>query len=118
MPATCTALGKAILAFSPADVVSRVLSSPLHRVTAYSIVLPRVMEQQLGEVRQDGVAYDREEARLGVTCVAAPVLGKDNYALGAVSVAGPTTRFDPREVARRVRDTADIVGAAAISLAS
>jgi DNA-binding IclR family transcriptional regulator len=118
MPATCTSLGKAILAFSPADVVGRVLGSPLHRVTPYSIVVPRIMQEQLDEVRRNGVAFDHEEARIGVTCVGAPILGKDGYAVGAVSVAGPTTRFDPRSAARRVRQTAQLIGAQAAKLAS
>jgi DNA-binding IclR family transcriptional regulator len=86
MPATCTALGKAILAHSPLAVVRDALAPPLPRTTAYSIADPRRLVEELGVVRRDGVAWEREEARLGVSCVAAPVLA-GGIAVAAVSVS-------------------------------
>ena len=43
-----------------------------------------------------GVAFEYEESAVGIVCVAAPVLGRDDVALAAVSVTGPVTRFEPR----------------------
>jgi IclR family KDG regulon transcriptional repressor len=85
MPATCTALGKAMLAFSPTAAVRGALSRPLPRATAYSIVDPARFVDELKSVRASGVAYEREEGRLGVSCVAAPVL-VDGFAVAAVSI--------------------------------
>jgi DNA-binding IclR family transcriptional regulator len=85
MPATCTALGKAILAFSPPEVLRAALGPPMPRVTAYSIVDPRQFLEELKIVRASHVAAEREEGRLGVSCVASPVL-VDGRAVGAVSL--------------------------------
>jgi DNA-binding IclR family transcriptional regulator len=85
MPATCTALGKAMLAFSPPEVLRAALCMPMARVTAYSLVDPRRLMDELKLVRSSGVAYEREEGRLGVSCVASPVL-VERRVVGAVSV--------------------------------
>ncbi len=75
MPVECAALGKAMLAFSDKEAVLRVLSRGLQRVSPYTIVQPQHFVDQLGTIRQEGVAFDREESTIGLTCVAAPVLG-------------------------------------------
>lgn len=85
-PVTCTALGKAMLAFSAAPVVSDLLARPLVRMTPYSIGEPKALLAELNTVRRDRVAFTREEGRLGVSCVAAPVL-VDGSAVAAVSLS-------------------------------
>jgi DNA-binding IclR family transcriptional regulator len=74
LPATCTALGKALLAHSEVPIVRSVLSKALPRCSARSIVVPRVLLNQLAEVRKHGVAYASEELQPGLFCVAAPVI--------------------------------------------
>lgn len=59
MPATCTALGKAMLAYSPPAVVRGALSQPLPRATAYSIVDPARFVDELKSVRASGIAYEQ-----------------------------------------------------------
>jgi len=86
MPATCTALGKALLAHSDASVLRSVLSHNLPRPSPRSIVLPRLLLNQLAQIRQDGYSYDFEETRQGLFCVAAPVLC-DGQAVAAVSLS-------------------------------
>lgn len=103
MPCHCTGLGKAILAFSPSAVIDRVLRSGLERRTCYSIVLPKLLLEELDGVRAAGVAFDREESALGVTCAAAPVLNVSGMAVGALSITGSTSRLDPDRVAPAVR---------------
>lgn len=116
MPATCTGLGKAILAFSPPNFVAQTLARPLQGVTPHSVTFPRMLHDQLEAARRDGVAYDIEESRLGVTCVAAPIRGGDGFALGAISIAGPTFRFKPRRVAPWVLEAAERISRDAFSL--
>jgi DNA-binding IclR family transcriptional regulator len=86
MPATCTALGKVLLAFSDTSVIRAVLSHNLPRPSPRSIVLPRLLLDQLAQIRQNGYSYDFEETRQGLFCVAAPVLC-DGQAVAAVSLA-------------------------------
>ncbi len=101
-PAHCTAVGKAILAYTDdaADMTS------LERRTRYSIATTPQLSAELDKVRARGVAYEREEALPGFGCVAAPI-GPPDEAVAAVSVCGPMHRmmFDQR-MAAPVRTTA------------
>lgn len=103
--ARTTALGKAILAFSPPKAVAAALLLPPCPRTPYSILSPDLFRQELQEVRRVGFALDREEARIGVTCVAAPIVRGD-LAIAAISVTGAAHSFDPMSIAGRVRDAA------------
>jgi len=91
-PAHCSALGKAILAYSDdAEVDLQV------RKTKYSISTRSQLAVELAKVRAHGVAFEREESLLGFGCVAAPI-GSPGEAVAAVSVCGPMSRmkFDQR----------------------
>ncbi|MGK5113228.1 IclR family transcriptional regulator [Geodermatophilus sp. CPCC 205506] len=110
MPAACVGLGKAILAFGDAGTARRVVSAGLERRTPYSIAEPGRFLNELGRVRTNGIAFDREEAALGLTCVAAPIL-VDGRAVAAISVSGSTTRFNPSVNAAHVRRAAAQISA-------
>jgi DNA-binding IclR family transcriptional regulator len=102
MPAMCTALGKALLAHAdPADVRS-VLSQPLPFVSRRSITSPRMILNQLAEIRRTGIAREREESQVGVFCIAAPVFraGKVVAAVSVTRVGNPTTPRDEAAVRR------------------
>lgn len=105
-PLHCTALGKALLAFGPPDAIEGVLAAPLEPLTRQTIVVPGVLREQLEEIRKMGVAYDRGEVKLGIVCVAAPILDTDGFAIAAVSITGPSTRFDPERHRSAVRAAA------------
>ncbi len=97
LPATCTALGKAMLAFQPEAVLKEVLQGPLPRRTRYSVVVPGLLHRQLIETRSTRLAYDREESVLGHVCVATPIR-RDGLAVAAISLSGPPRRVDPRHL--------------------
>lgn len=103
LPAHCTAVGKALLAISPPEVVDAVLAAGLSRRTAFTITAPSVFRAQLATVARTGVAYEREESDLGVTCAASPVRGLGGRGLAAISVTGPVTRLKPERYASTVR---------------
>ncbi|MBM0127413.1 IclR family transcriptional regulator [Pimelobacter simplex] len=105
MPAACVALGKAILAFSEPGVVRVVLDAGLERRTPYSFAEPGQFARELHRIRTNGIALDREEAALGLACVAAPIL-VGGRPIAAISVSMPATRFDAGAVAARVRQAA------------
>jgi DNA-binding IclR family transcriptional regulator len=94
-----------MLAFSSTRAVSDVLSRPLPCLTPYSVANPRVLASELTEIRRSGVAVDRDSARLGVSCVASPVL-LAGQAIAAVSVAGWGESFNPQRYANLVREAA------------
>jgi DNA-binding IclR family transcriptional regulator len=103
MPAHCVGLGKAMLAFASPATIGRVMASGLPRRTPYTIRSPSLLIEALNTVRQRGVAYDREEAILGVCCVAAPVLDAKGAPIAAISLTGPSARLDPERLAPAVR---------------
>jgi IclR family KDG regulon transcriptional repressor len=88
LPATCTSIGKVLLAYDP-DAAAAALAEPLPRLTPRSIIDPGRMADELTAIRRLGVATDVEESRIGVQCVAAPVLGRNGKPLAALSVSVP-----------------------------
>jgi DNA-binding IclR family transcriptional regulator len=88
VPATCTAAGKAIIAFSPADDVRAILSKRLKRLTSYSINESGRLAAELQTIQTSGVAQEREESVLGRIGLAAPILN-NGWAIAAIGVNGP-----------------------------
>ncbi|MBI5089714.1 MAG: IclR family transcriptional regulator [Actinobacteria bacterium] len=105
MPAYCTGLGKALLAFSDQKCVDATISHGLAPRTEYTIVVPDVLRNELGEIVRNGVAYDREESIRGVGCAAAPLRGSGR-AIGAISLTGSSSQANRREVTMAGRDAA------------
>lgn len=105
MPSHCTALGKVMLAFAGDDEIDRVISMGLEPRTEKTIVDPDLLREELAAIRRRGVAYDREEACRGVSCVAAPIRGSGR-AVGAISATGFSEGFDFSAVENAVRRTA------------
>ncbi len=96
-PAHSTALGKAMLAFLPEIEIKRILGEhPLVRKTPKTITHRSHLFEQLGLVRDQGVALDLEENLSGVTCVAAPIFDQAGRPIAAFSVSGPTSRMAPK----------------------
>jgi DNA-binding IclR family transcriptional regulator len=92
-PAVCTALGKAMLAFEPEAGIRSVIAAGMPRRTRHSLADPMLLLHQLAQTRGTRLAYDRQEASLGQTCVAAPII-RDGHAVAAVSLSGPADSFD------------------------
>lgn len=88
-PASCTALGKALLAFSDPGQLREVAEKGLASRTQYSVRHPGMLLQQVQEVRRTAIAHDREESQLGLSCVASPIVVRGR-AVAALSVSGPT----------------------------
>lgn len=103
MPAYCTGLGKAILAFSPASTVGTVLGDGMPRRTPRTVVLPGLFARDLATIRRTGVAYEHEETTPGVRCVASPVLDRSGMPIAAISASGWANRLDLALVASAVQ---------------
>ncbi|HKD39859.1 MAG TPA: IclR family transcriptional regulator [Myxococcaceae bacterium] len=93
-PLSCTALGKAILAFLPDEQREEILPTlTFERLTQYTISnLPR-LRRELARIAQQGYALDDQETNLGAVCVAAPILDESGKVAAAISVSGPVTRI-------------------------
>jgi len=74
VPAHCTAVGKALLAFLPEPELNALVKKrKLHAYTANTITSLTHLRNELQTVRERGYAVDREEMEEGLKCVAAPV---------------------------------------------
>lgn len=87
-----TALGKALLAFSPGTTQELLRKAPLRKFTPYTITTAERLMSELAEVHETKVAFDRAENALGTYCVATPVLVAGR-AVAALSVTGWTSRI-------------------------
>lgn len=107
------ATGKALLAHTPRDRVRDVVDEHgLPRWTEYTITDEEALYEELDDIRDRGIAIDDEERIRGLRCVATPVV-RDGEPLGAISVSGPTKRFDNDEYVDElgdlVRNTARVI---------
>lgn len=110
----CTGLGKAMLAYMPEERVHDILDRHgLPRMTSNTIVDRDELFEHLHEIRERGVAFDREERLNGFQCVAAPILHSDDTVRGAISVSGPKSRLCgdkiESEFAEQVTSAANII---------
>jgi IclR family KDG regulon transcriptional repressor len=101
IPLYCTAIGKSLLA----DMSEDALRGYLERVklvpfTPHTIRTKEDLREELGKIRQEGCARDREEHEEGVTCIAAPIVDYTGMVVSAISVSWPLFRFDRAEEAR------------------
>lgn len=88
------ALGKALLAeLPPARVDEIVERHGLPALTENTITDVDRLHEELATIREAGIAFDDEERLVGLRSVAAPVTSDGGGVLGAVSVAGPTSRL-------------------------
>ncbi|MDI2132808.1 IclR family transcriptional regulator [Yinghuangia seranimata] len=108
-PMYCTAVGKAMLAWLPEEVVAQVVAAGLPAVTARTLTEPDALRGELARIRSRGYSVDDRENEPEVRCVAAPIFDHDNQVTGAMSVSGLTSRV----TAARVRELGPAVAAAA-----
>lgn len=99
LPLHATALGKAILAFSPAQVLDAVLSEQLPRLTKQTVNSSE-LRKELVAVRDSGIATERDEAVLGESSAAAPVFDHGGQVVGGIAVVDASERIFPRGLAR------------------
>jgi DNA-binding IclR family transcriptional regulator len=90
IPAFCSALGRAILAYSEPEVIDAALAGPLPARTPRTLTNRIAIMRELTTVPERGWAIDREEGNIGVSCVAAPIFGPLGAVVAALSVTGPS----------------------------
>ncbi|MFE9686650.1 IclR family transcriptional regulator [Streptomyces sp. NPDC006285] len=90
LPAYCSALGRAILAWSDKETIDAVIAAGLPARTSRTVTDPVALRRELAAVPARGWAAEREEGNIGVSCVGAPVFGPLGDVVAALSVTGPT----------------------------
>ncbi len=115
-PMHVSGIGKALLAWYPADRVSGIIARRgLPGFTPLSVTSVEALRADLAATRARGFAVDDQERAEGMRCVAAPIFNAHGEAVAGLSVSGPAFRL-PLEatggIGDLVRAAADTVTAA------
>lgn len=102
-PMHCTGLGKAMLAYMALPDI------PLPSFTPQTICNLSTLQTELSVIRERGYAVDNMEHEIGIKCVAVPVLGANGRVIAAVSVSGPSMRFDDNAIKTHAKTLTDIL---------
>lgn len=103
------ASGKLLLAYASDDDRDAVLAGArLRKLTPHTITKKADLLAELAQVRNDGIAFDRQEFQLGVDCVSAPIWRGGRVA-ACITVSSPTHRFAETsdEIIRTLVQTTD-----------
>ena len=99
LPLHASSLGKAVLAFSPTQVIEDLLSEPLLRLTKQTLE-EEALRGEMASIRDQGIATERDEAVLGESSVAAPIFDHGGSAVGAIGVVDTTESIFPKGLAK------------------
>ncbi|HBF0340454.1 IclR family transcriptional regulator [Clostridioides difficile] len=89
----CSAVGKCLMAFNDSIDFEKYRKTPIHKYTEHTIDNWDDMMLFLAKIKEQGYAIDDEELEHGLTCIGAPILDKNNKAIAAISLSGPTIRM-------------------------
>ena len=87
-----------MLAFMTPTEQEHILSLPMKAYTQFTICDPKVLRLQLAEIRQQGYSVDDMEHEFGIRCISVPIFGADGEVKAAVSVSGPSMRFNSEKI--------------------
>jgi IclR family transcriptional regulator, acetate operon repressor len=108
-PPHCTGAGKALLAFSPPELVDSILDrTALTARTPSTITNRSLLLSDLRATRRRGYAIDRGEFQTDLTGVAVPIRPGTRL-VGALTLTGPTESFDPPRAAHAARVVAQMI---------
>jgi IclR family KDG regulon transcriptional repressor len=109
--ASCTATGKAMLAFLNKRELGEFLARGIFpAATKRSITDPKQLLAELAKIRRNGFAVDAQEWSDDVCCIGAPIRNGSGRVVASVSVAMPEVRFRKETVPEWTRllvETAD-----------
>lgn len=94
-----TGVGKATLAFQPETTVRKIIEAGLVAFTPHTITDGERLRKELAETKSRGYAIDDREHDADVRCVAAPIRNANGRVFAAISVSGPTRRFEDNRIA-------------------
>lgn len=109
-----TAVGKAMLAFMVPEKRDRIIeNTEFEAITPNTITGEQRLRRELEEIRETGIAYNREETIQGLVGVGTPVRDQEGTVYGAVSVIGPGRRMDSErltgEIAEMIQRAVNII---------
>lgn len=94
-PLHLTSLGKLFLAADSGPKVRAYAErTGLPGKTPHSLTSLDQLEKELDAIRHTDIAYDNEEAEIGLRCIAAPIRNDEGAVVAGLSISAPTDRHD------------------------
>lgn len=112
LPLYCTASGKVLLAWLPAEERAQLLPRSLAQHTPATITAPARLAEELAAVAAQGYALALEEYEEGYSAIAAPICNHEGGVVGALAISGPAFRLGQetmREFAAPLLATAGLI---------
>jgi IclR family transcriptional regulator, acetate operon repressor len=112
MPINAAASAKAIFAYQPKEVVSKVLRSDLQKFTNRTITDAGILRRNLEQVRLQGYAKCADELDSGVLSFACPIHLPSTgviYSVGIVALSRRLKVFDEAEIIASLRNAAQVI---------
>jgi DNA-binding IclR family transcriptional regulator len=113
VPLYCTAVGKVMLAYMPAEEKDRVLPElGLKRFTPNTVGSLQELKAELARVHKNGYACDLEEHEMHIRCVAAPIWDHTGSVQSSLSITAPLVRMP----VTRLRQLAPLIKTAGLQI--
>jgi IclR family transcriptional regulator, KDG regulon repressor len=93
LPVHVAAGAKAVLAFSPPEIVDRLIPGKLVRFTRNTITNRRLLKAHLSEIQLQGFAFDNKELDVHIQAIAVPIFDDEGQPRAAVVLAAPVFRM-------------------------
>ncbi|TPN84927.1 IclR family transcriptional regulator [Mesorhizobium sp. CU2] len=100
LPMHATASGIAFLAFAEERVRADILAGPMPAFTPFTIGDATALAEHIAAARARGHSIGAQGFEEGVMSVAAPILGADGHAIGAIAIAAPRVRTQKSDIER------------------
>ena len=105
LPLYAGSAGKVLLAFLNEVQQEKILTTvPLQPFTQHTITDLSLLREELAKIRKQGYAYSHGEWIEDASGVAAPVYGPDRNVAGALTISGPSQRFNLEIIEKYGRD--------------
>ncbi|WP_110929269.1 IclR family transcriptional regulator [Bacillus massiliglaciei] len=107
-PLHCTSSGKILLAHQSQDFIDSYIDKGLEAYTPKTVTSQKPFKEFLQSVKEQGYSVSKEELRVGVCSLAAPIKDYTGKVVYALSVVGPVHRMNPSNeyLIRKVKKTA------------
>jgi DNA-binding IclR family transcriptional regulator len=105
LPLYAGSAGKVILAFLSEAQQEHILATvPMRPFTQHTITDVTILRDEIIKIKQQGYASSHGEWIQDASGVAAPIFGPDRQVTGALTISGPTQRFNTDVIERYGRD--------------
>jgi IclR family acetate operon transcriptional repressor len=107
LPMHATASGVAFLAFTEDRIREAVFTGPLVAFTPFTVSNAATLAENVSMARARGYSIGSQGFEEGVQSVAAPILGANGFAIGAIAIAAPRARIRKGDLERYGAGVAD-----------